>query len=72
MSLPKNVVITGCDSKETLQQALEAARTFKPLSEKERLAQLQKAAPLAMAGEFEFYKSSPHFDGTTKHPEWMG
>jgi len=72
MTLPTSVVITGCDSKQTLQQALEAARTFKPLSEKERLALLEKTAPQAMAGQFELYKSTEHFDGTTRYPEWMG
>ena len=31
MNLPTSVVITGCDSLQILEQALEAARTFKPL-----------------------------------------
>ena len=32
MNLPTSVVITGMESMENLQQALEAARTFKPMS----------------------------------------
>ena len=32
LTLPTSVVITGCDSLPILQQALEVARTFKPLS----------------------------------------
>src|SRR4030088_2060862 len=32
MNLPTSVVITGCDSMNILQQALEAAHTFKPMS----------------------------------------
>ena len=34
MNLPTSVVITGCDSLQILDQALEAARTFRPLGEK--------------------------------------
>jgi len=33
MNLPTSVVITGCDSLPVLEQALRAARTFRPLSE---------------------------------------
>src|SRR5678816_3611658 len=32
MNLPTSVVITGCESMENLEQALTAARTFKPVS----------------------------------------
>src|SRR5262249_51406013 len=35
MNLPTSVVITGCDSMEILEQALEAARSFKPMSQPE-------------------------------------
>src|SRR5271157_5086333 len=35
LSLPTTVVITGCESMERLEQALEAARTFKPLTEEQ-------------------------------------
>src|SRR6266852_1185151 len=33
MNLPASVVITGCDSIKILQQALEAARSFKPMTQ---------------------------------------
>ena len=33
MNLPTSVVITGCDSLPVLEQALHAARSFRPLSE---------------------------------------
>ncbi len=72
LSLPTSVVITGCDSMAILEQALRVARNFKPLSPDERLALLQRTAPLAANGKFELYKSSVHFDGTAKHPEWLG
>ena len=72
MSLPTSVVITGCDSMQVLQQALQAAREFKPLGEAERSALLAKTAAPARRGEFELYKTSQQFDGTVHHPEWLG
>ncbi|MDB6155483.1 MAG: aldo/keto reductase [Chthoniobacteraceae bacterium] len=72
MNLPVSVVITGCDSMKILTQALEAARTFKPLSETEVAAILAKTSPVAMEGKFELYKTSVHFDSTVAHPDWLG
>jgi len=72
MSLPTSVVITGCDSIQILQQALQAAREFKPLGESQRSALLAKTAAPAQRGEFELYKTSQQFDGTVHHPEWLG
>ena len=72
LSLPTSVVITGCDSLPVLQQALEVARNFKPLSAAD-MAQLEaKASGSSQEGKFELYKSSKHFDSTEKHPEWLG
>jgi aryl-alcohol dehydrogenase-like predicted oxidoreductase len=71
MSLPVDVVITGCDSVARVQQALEAARTFKPLSQQEMAAILAKTALAANNGEYEKYKISNHFDGTAHHPEYL-
>ena len=36
LSLPTAVVITGIDSMAILKQALDVAKTFKPLTERER------------------------------------
>ena len=72
MSLPTSVVITGCDSMERLQQALTAARTFKPMSETQMAALLAKTAPAAKDGEYEKYKTSTNFDGTAQNPQWLG
>ena len=72
LSLPTSVVITGCDSMERLQQALDLGRGFQPLNEGERAALLLKTAQAAKNGEFELYKTSHHFDSTYKHPEWLG
>jgi aryl-alcohol dehydrogenase-like predicted oxidoreductase len=72
MNLPTSVVITGCDSLAILQQALDAARSFKPLSKEEVAALLTKTAKAANDGEFERYKTSHDFDGTYHNPQWLG
>jgi len=72
MNLPISVVITGCDSFPILDQALQAARSFKTLSESQVAALLAKTAAAAQAGKFELYKTSHHFDGTFANPQWLG
>jgi len=72
MNLPTSVVITGCDSLNILQQALDAARSFQPISSAEVSALLAKTAPAAKEGEFERYKTSHDFDGTFHNPQWLG
>ncbi len=72
MSLPTSVVITGCDSMNILEQALQAARTFKPLTDADRSALLAKSARAANEGKYERYKTTQEFDGTVQHPEWLG
>jgi len=72
MTLPTSVVITGIDSDKILDQALEAARTFRPMTPEEVNALLERTRPAALAGEFEPFKTSAHFDSTAKHPEWLG
>jgi aryl-alcohol dehydrogenase-like predicted oxidoreductase len=72
MSLPTSVVITGCDSLEVLEQAVDTARAFQPLSSAEIAQLLAKTAPAAGKGEFEGYKTSHDFDGTFHNPQWLG
>jgi len=72
LDLPTSVVITGIDSLEILDQALEAARTFRPLSDEARAALLARTADVAAEGEFEPFKTTSLFDGTAEHPEWLG
>jgi aryl-alcohol dehydrogenase-like predicted oxidoreductase len=72
LNLPTDVVITGIDSMEVLEQALETARTFRPLSEGALAALLAKTADAARGGEFEPFKTSSIFDATAQHPEWLG
>jgi uncharacterized protein len=72
MNLPTSVVITGCDSLQILQQAIDAARTFQPMSEDAVAGLLAKTAPAAVKGEFERYKTATDFDGTAHNPQWLG
>jgi aryl-alcohol dehydrogenase-like predicted oxidoreductase len=72
MSLPTSVVITGCDSLVVLEQALHAARGFRPLSEAAVAALLGRTAQAARDGKYELYKTTHHFDGTYQNPHWLG
>ncbi|HEX4167397.1 MAG TPA: aldo/keto reductase [Bryobacteraceae bacterium] len=72
LNLPTSVVITGCDSTEVLNQAFEAARTFKPLTETELAALTGKTQVAAQHGQFELFKTTQIFDGTAQHPKWLG
>lgn len=72
LNLPTSVVITGIDSRQILDQAFEAAKTFHPLSQEEVTALLSKTEKLAAQGQYELFKTSAHFDSTAHHPEWLG
>jgi predicted aldo/keto reductase-like oxidoreductase len=72
MNLPTSVVITGIDSMKILDQACEAAQTFRPLSEAQRRAILMKTAKAAAKGEFELFKTTSIFDSTATNPDWLG
>ncbi|AKT42216.1 aldo/keto reductase [Chondromyces crocatus] len=71
MNLPTSVVITGCDSVGVLDQALAAAYDFQPLSSRSVDALLARTAPAGKAGEYEKFKTTEDFDGTTKNPHWL-
>ena len=72
MNLPTSVVITGCESMENLEQALTAARTFKPMSSEQVKSLLSKTEKAASRGEYELFKTTSIYDGTASHPEWLG
>jgi len=72
LNLPIAVQITGVDSQEVLDQALEAVRTFKPLTRVEIASLLARTKFYALEGKYELYKISTHFDGTQQHPAWIG
>jgi aryl-alcohol dehydrogenase-like predicted oxidoreductase len=72
LNLPTSVVITGIDSMRILDQALEAARTFKPLSKTEVEKLLARTEEPAQGGKFELFKTTRRFDGTVQNPQWLG
>jgi predicted aldo/keto reductase-like oxidoreductase len=72
LSLPTSVVITGIDKPEILDQAIEAAKTFQPMSREQVAQLLAKTKEVALAGKYELFKTSSHFDSTAKHPDWLG
>ena len=72
MNLPTSVVITGCESMDDLEQALTAARTFRPMSDEQVKAVLDKTAEAASRGKYELFKTTSIYDGTATHPEWLG
>lgn len=72
MNLPTSVVITGCDSMEILQQAIGAAKSFRPMDRTEMAALLAKTAEAGKDGQYELYKTSHNFDGTYANPQWLG
>jgi predicted aldo/keto reductase-like oxidoreductase len=72
MTLPTSVVITGIDNLQVLDQAIEAARTFKPMTKEQIVALLSRTREAAANGQFELYKISQHFDGTAHNPQWLG
>ncbi len=72
MNLQTSVVITGCDSMRILDQALQAARSFRPMKPAEVESLLAKTAQAAQNGKYEHYKTTHTFDGTHQNPQWLG
>ena len=72
MSVPGvNVTITGCDSEGVLEQALYLAVNFKPMTEDERHALLERTKPAAQGGKWEKFKTTQQFDGTEQNKRWL-
>jgi len=72
LNLPTAVVITGMESMERVDQAIEAVRTFKPMSADEVARLVAKTRDAALTGRYELFKTSNRFDGTAHTPQWMG
>ena len=72
LSLPTSVVITGIVDQKTLDQAFEAARSFKPFSASELSALLARTRDAALSGKYETFKTTNRQDGTSRNPQWMG
>lgn len=72
MTMPVSVVITGIDRMEILEQALTAARTFQPMTQTQIASLLSRTQVAAANGSTELFKTTPHFDSTAMHPEYLG
>jgi uncharacterized protein len=72
LNLPISTVITGIDSVQVLEQDLEAARTFVPLSKEAVANLLARTADAAATGKYELFKTSNRYDGTAQNPHWLG
>jgi uncharacterized protein len=72
LTLPVSVIITGIDTTQTLDQAFEATRTFKPLDQTQMASLLARTATAASEGKFELFKTTSHYDGTAQNPKWLG
>jgi hypothetical protein len=71
LNLPTSVVINGIDSMKLLDQAFEAARTFKPMSSTDVTALLARTAEAARDGRYELFKTEQQYDSTAKNPEYL-
>jgi len=72
LNLPTSTVITGIDSLKILDQALEAARTFKPMNKQTVASMLARTAAAAATGRYELFKTGSRYDGTAHNPQWLG
>lgn len=72
LNLPTSVVITGIDSMDVLNQAIEAAESFNPMSAEEVTELLSRTAAVANSGRYEPFKTDNVFDATAMNPEWLG
>lgn len=72
LSQPVSVVITGIDHMDILDQAIAAARTFKPMTQTQMASLLDRTKEAASTGKFELFKTTTHFDSTAQNPKWLG
>ncbi|HSR12749.1 MAG TPA: aldo/keto reductase [Thermodesulfobacteriota bacterium] len=72
MDLPLSVIIVGCDTPACLEQAIGAARDFRPFSADEKEALLARTAEAGKDGRFEPFKTTSEFDATDRNPHWLG
>ena len=72
MNLPTAVVITGIDRLALVEQAAQAAASFRPLSADAVARLLAKTAAAARGGRYEPFKTTAAHDATAEHTEWLG
>ena len=66
------MVFTGIDSMELLDQAFQAADSFRPMSTEDVRDLLSRTAEHASGGDFELFKTTSLFDATAQNPAWLG
>lgn len=71
LSLPTSVVISGMGSLELLRDNVALARSFEPLSERERTELLARTESAAERGRHELFKTSEKYDATARNPHWL-
>src|SRR5579862_3860965 len=62
LHLPASVIITGCDSLQRLDQAIEAIDTFVPMRDAQVAALLARTREAAETGQYEPFKTTEMFD----------
>jgi hypothetical protein len=72
LNLPTSVVITGIDKQQVLDQAFEAAKTFRLMDEQQTASLPSKTEQPAKNGQYELFKTTAHFDTTARRPDWLG
>lgn len=72
LNRPTSVVVTGIDNEAVLEQAFQAAKSFKPMSPAEEARITDATTVEAKTGRFELFKTTAHFDGTARNPDWLG
>ncbi|GAC1427038.1 MAG: aldo/keto reductase [Candidatus Velthaea sp.] len=72
MTVSTGTTVTGIDSPEILEQAIEAATSFAPLDAVKIADILKKTSSLAQTGTTELYKTTHFFDSTIRNPAWLG
>jgi predicted aldo/keto reductase-like oxidoreductase len=72
MTLPTSVVITGIENMKILDQALDAVRTFEPMTPSQVTALLKRTSTAAANGRYEPFKTTEKFDSTARNPQWLG
>ena len=72
LSLPTSVVITGMPDQKAVDQAFEAVKNFRPMTQSQLSALLAKTRDAALSGKYEGFKTTTQFDATAHRPQMMG
>jgi len=68
LNLPTSTVVTGCDTMEILNQAIQAATTFQPMTQSQVASILERVRPVALSGENEPFKSTTAYNNPQVAP----